>query len=239
MAMPAIVAEDGSIAWPAASVRRWKDAPARRLLETAFDLPAAVRFDGYAATLGEAVFGPGRGARSLVALIVGTGLGAGAWVDGRVIEGSTGVAGAVGWTRWPTDDGELGEPAETLVSGPGILREARRRAPEAGYADTRAVFRAARLGDAVARGVVAEAARVGGSIAGAAVNVIAPDVVVWTGGVGSRADFSALATRTARACCQPFARRRTRFVRSRLGAESSLMGAAAAALQLTRGRGEP
>ena len=61
--------------------------------------------------------------------------------------------------------------------------------------------------------------------------IVAPEVVVWSGGVGSRADFSAIATRTARRCSQPFARRRTRFIRSRLGAESSLMGAAAAALE--------
>jgi glucokinase len=239
MALPAIVDGDGSVAWAAASVARWQDAAARDLLERVFELPAAVRFDGYAATLGEAVFGPGRDARSLVALIVGTGFGAGVWVDGRVLEGTTGVAGAVGWTRWPTAEGTLGDPAERLASGPGILRAAVERAPEAGFADTRAVFAAAGRGDPVARAVVAEAARLAGTVAGAAVNVIAPEVVVWTGGVGSRADFSSLASRTARACSQPFARRRTRFVRSRLGAESSLIGAAAAALQLPAGRVGP
>jgi glucokinase len=239
LALPAIVDRDGAVAWAASSIPRWQDAPVRRLLEAAFDRPAAVRFDGYAATLGEATFGPGRDARSLVALIVGTGFGAGVWADGRVLEGVAGVAGAVGWTRWPEKGDDLSDPVERIASGPGILREARRRAPDVDYADTRAVFRAARLGDPVARSVVAEAARLAGTVAGAAVNVVAPEVVVWTGGVGSRADFSALASRTARACSQPFARRRTRFVRSRLGAESSLMGAAAAAILLSRGRVEP
>jgi predicted NBD/HSP70 family sugar kinase len=133
----------------------------------------------------------------------------------------------------------LSEPVERLVSGSGILREAVRRAPDAGFVDTRAVFRASRLGHPVARGVIEDAARLAGAVAGAVVNVVAPEVVVWTGGVGSRADFSALASRTARQCCQPFARRRTRFIRSRLGAESSLMGAAAAALQLPTGRVDP
>jgi glucokinase len=174
-----------------------------------------------------------------VALIVGTGFGAGVWADGRVLEGISGVAGAVGWTRWPTESGTLTDPVERLVSGPGIVREANRRAGGEAYADTRGVFGAARLGDPVAREVVADAARLAGTIAGAAVNVVAPEVVVWTGGVGSRADFSSLASRTARMCSQPFARRRTRFIRSRLGAESSLMGAAAAALHLWRGRVEP
>ena len=80
------------------------------------------------------------------------------------------------------------------------------------------------------------AVAIAGAVAGSAVNVIAPEVVVWTGGVGSRADFSAAASRVARACSQPFARGRTRFVRSRLGAELSLMGAAAGALAVAKER---
>jgi glucokinase len=239
MAMPAIVDEAGRVSWAAASAASWQDADARRLLENAFGLPARVLFDGYAATLGEAVFGPGRGRESLVALIIGTGFGAGTWRRGEVLHGSVGVAGAVGWTRWPTAEGSLGPPIEDLVSGPGIVAAARARSRGDGtYADAGAVFDAARRGDPVARGVIEEAARWAGAAAGAMVNAVAPEVVVWTGGVGSRADFSALASRTARRCSQPFAAERTEFVRSRLGAESSLMGAAAAALAMP-GRADP
>lgn len=239
MAMPAIVDEAGVVTWAAPSVPDWADADAGALLETGFGLPAHVTFDGYAATAGEAVFGGGAGCRSVVAIIVGTGMGAGAWVDGRVIQGAVGVAGAVGHDRWPGADLALSPPAESIASGPGILALARRMDPDAGYLDTPAVFRAARSGDAAARRAIDEAAAIAGAVAGSAVNVIAPEVVVWTGGVGSRADFSAAASRVARACSQPFARGRTRFVRSRLGAESSLMGAAAnafaAADRRTRG----
>lgn len=239
MAMPAIISEDGAVTWAAPSVPDWADADARRLLEAAFGVPADVTFDGYAATAGEAVFGGGAGCRSVVTIIVGTGMGAGAWVDGRVIRGAVGVAGAVGHDRWPVGSGALTPPAESIASGPGILALARRLDPLAGYRDTPAVFRAARAGDPAARRAIDDAAAIAGAVAGSAVNVIAPEVVVWTGGVGSRADFSAAASRVARACSQPFARGRTRFVRSRLGAESSLMGAAAnafaAADRRTRG----
>lgn len=230
LALPAIVDAEGAVAWAAASVSEWQGAPAAALLGEAFGLPAVVRFDGYAATQGEAVFGAGRGARSLVTFIVGTGLGAGVWLDGRVVEGHTGVAGAVGWDRWPLADGSLSGPAEHLASGSGILAAARRAAPSSAYADARAVFRAARRGDRAARAVIRDAATVAGVLAGGAVDLLAPEVVVWSGGVGARADFSALATRVAKRSCQPFALARTVFTRSRLGAESSLMGAAAAAL---------
>jgi len=236
MAMPAIVDDEGRVTWAAPSVPDWTDADARAVLESAFGLPAAVIFDGYAATAGEAVFGGGAGARSVVTIIVGTGMGAGAWVDGRVIRGVVGVAGAVGHDRWPTGPGTLSGPAESVASGPGILALARRLDPVAAYADTPAVFRAAKAGDDAARAAIAEAAAIAGAVAGSAVNLIAPEVVVWTGGVGSRADFSAAASRVARACSQPFAVGRTRFVRSRLGAESSLMGAAAGALAAATGR---
>jgi glucokinase len=236
LALPAIVDDDGRVTWAAASAADWEGAHARHELERAFGIPASVRFDGYAATAGEATFGGGAGARSVVTIIVGTGMGAGVWVDGRVITGAIGVAGAVGWDRWPTGPGTLSAPAESVASGPGILALARRLAPEADWTDTRAVFRAARAGDPAARSAIAEAAAIAGAVAGTAVNLVAPEVVVWTGGVGSRADFSAAAARVARACSQPFAARRTRFVRSRLGAESSLMGAAAGALAAAEGR---
>jgi glucokinase len=236
LALPGIVDTDGTVAWAAPSISEWQDAHARALLGEAFGMPAAVRFDGYAATLGEAVFGAGRGFRSLVTFIVGTGLGAGVWLDGRVVEGHTGVAGAVGWDRWPLADGSLSEPAEHLASGTGILAAARRAAPHAGYADTRAVFRAAREGDPAARAAIRDAATIAGVVAGGAIDLLAPEVVVWSGGVGARADFSALATRVAKQSCQPFAVVRTVFTRSRLGAESSLMGAAAAALATLEGR---
>jgi glucokinase len=235
LALPAIVGADGSITWAAPSVAQWQDAVARRELEAVFGVPASIEFDGYAATRGEAVFGAARGCRSAVALIVGTGFGAGVWYAGDVLRGAVGVAGAVGHMRWPGADGTLSGPAESVASGPGILAAARRRAPDARYLDTRAVFAAARRGDVAARAAIGEAASIAGAVAGAVADVVAPEIVVWTGGVGSRADFSAQATRVARTCCQPFARQRTAFVRSRLGAESSLMGAAAAAFAVAQG----
>jgi glucokinase len=236
LALPAIVDADGRVSWAASSAPDWADTDARAVLEAGFGMPASVSFDGYAATAGEAVFGGGAGSRISVTIIVGTGMGAGAWVDGRVLEGAVGVAGAVGWDRWPTGPGALSEPAESVASGPGILALARRLDRASAWPDTRSVFRAARAGDATARAAISEAAAIAGTVAGGAVNLIAPEVVIWTGGVGSRADFSAAASRVARACSQPFAARRTRFVRSRLGAESSLMGAAAGALAAATGR---
>ena len=103
LALPAIIHE-GRVAWAAASVARWDGLDARAELSSAFGLPASVTFDGYAATHGEAVFGAAMGTRVAAVLIIGTGFGAGIWYEGRVLEAAVGVAGAVGWHRWPVSE---------------------------------------------------------------------------------------------------------------------------------------
>jgi predicted NBD/HSP70 family sugar kinase len=239
LALPAIVSDAGQVDWAAPSVRTWHGFEAGSALAQAFGIPASVDFDGYAATAGEAVFGAAQGARVACVCIVGTGFGAGTWYEGRVLRASVGVAGAVGHLRWPLGDGRLSAPAESIASGPGIVAEARRRAPDEAWPDARAVFRAAGRGDLVARAVIDDAARVAGVVAASLIDAVGPEVIVWSGGVGSRAAFADAASRAARRSCQPFAARRTRFVRSRLGIESSLMGAAAGALAVAQGRERP
>jgi glucokinase len=239
LALPAIVSDAGQVDWAAPSVRTWHGFEAGSALAQAFGIPASVDFDGYAATAGEAVFGAAQGARVACVCIVGTGFGAGTWYEGRVLRASVGVAGAVGHLRWPLGDGRLSAPAESIASGPGIVAEARRRAPDEAWPDARAVFRAAGRCDLVARAVIDDAARVAGVVAASLIDAVGPEVIVWSGGVGSRAAFADAASRAARRSCQPFAARRTRFVRSRLGIESSLMGAAAGALAVARGRERP
>jgi predicted NBD/HSP70 family sugar kinase len=239
LALPAIVSDTGRVDWAAQSVPTWGGFQAAEALADTFGLPASVDFDGYAATAAEAVFGAAEGARVACVCIVGTGFGAGIWYEGRVVRASVGVAGAVGHLRWPVGDGALSEPAESIASGPGIVAEARRRAPDRGWPDARAVFAAAGRGDTAARGAIAHAALVAGVVAGSLIDAVGPDVVVWSGGVGSRASFADAASRAARRSCQPFAIGRTRFVRSRLGVESSLMGAAAGALAVAQGRERP
>lgn len=236
LALPAIVSGTGHVDWAAPSVAWWQDFEAGQALADAFGMPASVDFDGYAATAAEAVFGAAQGARVACVCIVGTGFGAGTWYEGRVLRASVGVAGAVGHLRWPLPDGSLSEPAESIASGPGIVTEARRLAPERVWPDARAVFAAAGRGDTAAHEAIARAALVAGVVAGSLIDAVGPDIVVWSGGVGSRATFAEAASRAARRACQPFAVGRTRFVRSRLGVESSLMGAAAGALAVARRR---
>jgi predicted NBD/HSP70 family sugar kinase len=129
----------------------------------------------------------------------------------------------------------LSEPVEAIASGTGILAMARSRGLPQDYPDTAAVFDRAGAGDPVARTAVARASTAAGTVAGHIIDLLAPQLVVWSGGVGSRADFSGQATAVARQSCQPYASMRTQFTTSGLGAESSLVGAAARALSIAEG----
>ena len=163
-------------------------------------LPVFVDNDVNALALGELMFGAGRGARSLVVLAAGTGVGAGIVLDGRLVRGAAGFGGELGHTPVKFDGprcfcGGRGCLA-IYASGRGIAEAARARtAGDAGsrmlvaaggdpMAITAAmVFRAAGEGDPVAQSVIDETCRALGAAIGTVVNGLNPDVVVITGGV--------------------------------------------------------
>lgn len=74
----------------------WKMAPFGRDLSRRIGVPVSTENDGNLGTLAEARVGAGRGAKTVVGLFVGTGLGGGIVLDGRVWRGARGAAGEVG-----------------------------------------------------------------------------------------------------------------------------------------------
>src|SRR5438876_4534448 len=179
-----------------------------------FGVPAFVDNDVNALALAEWRFGAGRGARSLVVLATGTGLGAGIILDGRLVRGTAGYGGELGHTPVKFD----GPPCwcggrgclALYASGRGIAEAAQARV--AGHAETallRAaggdplainaplVFRLAAEGDPPAVAVIEEACQSLGAMIGTIVNGLNPDVVVITGGVA--ASLAKLETRILKA----------------------------------------
>lgn len=111
VSMAAVVdRQTGSVIW-APNVPAWGDFPLAARLQAEFGSPAFVDFDGHMALLGEYWLGAGRGARNVCMMVVGTGIGGGLIADGRLVRGSTGIAGAFGWMA--------GEDREDLAAGYG------------------------------------------------------------------------------------------------------------------------
>jgi glucokinase len=184
-------------------------------LAARFGVPVYLDNDVNALALGEQRWGHGRGARSMVALALGTGIGAGIIVDGRLVRGAAWFGGELGHVPidfngppcWCGSRGCL----VVYASGRGIAEAARVRATRgAGEALLRAaggdpqaivaelVFTEAARGDAVATAVVEEACRALGAMIGTIVNGLNPEVVVITGGVaGSLAPLEARVMKAA------------------------------------------
>ena len=112
---------------------RWGEAPLKQRLMERFGLPVFVEHDGNAGALAEFYFGAGRGARNLIFLTMGTGLGAGIIVDGAIYHGATDAAGEVGHIRLaedgPVEYGKAGS-WEAFCCGAGIVKLARWRSPD-------------------------------------------------------------------------------------------------------------
>lgn len=188
----------GRVGGPVPHVPELVGLPLAARLASRFAVPAYVDNDCNALALAEWRFGAARGARSLVVLAVGTGLGAGIVIEGRLVRGAAGFGGELGHTPVKFD----GPPCwcggrgclAVYASGRGIAEQARARATPGGAllagtgGDVAAitaplVFRAAAAGDEVAVAIVDEACRALGAAIGTVVNGLNPDVVVLTGGV--------------------------------------------------------
>lgn len=110
----------------------WNNIPLKDLLVDRFSLPVFVEHDGNAGALAEFYFGAGRGYRNIVFLTMGTGLGAGLILDGKVYRGATDTAGELGHIRIAEDGplcyGKSGS-LEGYGSGTGMAELARMMFP--------------------------------------------------------------------------------------------------------------
>lgn len=231
----------------------------RGVLEGRLAMPVFVDNDATVAALGEAFDDGGRPiVQNLVMFTVGTGVGGGLVLGGRVYRGSTGAAGELGHTLIGASFGE-GTPTagrfpqrgslEALAAGRALDHMAAdvaaqrldsalgRRAAQGEHIDGRDVVHAARDGDPDAIGAVRVLGeRLGIGIANA-INTFDPDEVVIGGGVSVAGDLLLDPAReTALQFVLPGVGDRTEIRLARHGRDAGVRGAALlAALELARG----
>jgi len=160
-------------------------APLAERLGARVDAPVFVDNDVNALVLAEWTWGAGRGARSLVMLALGTGVGGGIVLDGRLQRGAAGSAGELGHVPIDFD----GPPCicggrgclKAFVSGTDIARRAEERLGRpVGAAE---VFRLAATGQAEAAAIVDEVCRALGAGLAVIVNGLNPERVLLAGSV--------------------------------------------------------
>jgi glucokinase len=206
----------------------WRNFPLRDLICNAVGLPAALDNDANCATYGEWWVGAGRDVDTLVGLTLGTGIGGGIVLNGKIFHGVSDVAGEIGHmtidsTGRKCKCGNYG-CLEAYASGPAIALRAV-EGIEAGIetmlpdlVDGRmeditaaTVYEAAVLGDPYANEVMKETAKFLGAGVASIINVLNPAMVVIAGGVTRagdhlfmplRAEVRRRAFRAAEEACQ-------------------------------------
>ena len=215
------------------NVPGWREVPLRRALERQVRCRCAIDNDANLAALGEWRFGAGRGARQLIGITLGTGVGGGLVCHGAVYRGAVGAAGELGHMVIDPQGARCGCGTrgclEAHVGTAAIVRMGRRAlgtATSRGLTPAR-LSEAARRGDRAARAVWQEVGRLLGLGVANLVNLLNPDCVVIGGGVANAWPWFAPALRrTVRAQALPIAARAARIVRAGLGERAGIVGAA-------------
>lgn len=217
----------------------WHDIPLRERLQKRLGKPVHLDNDANLGAIGEYWWGAGRRARNVAFVKVGTGVGCGLILEGRIYRGEIGSAGEIGHAVIDED----GPPCrcgsngclEAMAAAPAIVqayRETPDRPLQQNGLTIGDLITAAHQGDDVARRLFAQAGRRIGTALTSLVNLLNPGIIVIGGGVARAGSFFLEPLReTVRRCALPVAASSTRVVESKLGAEAIAIGAVATVLQ--------
>lgn len=181
------------------NVPGWKHVPLKTILGDKAGLPVVVENDANAMCYAEFRHGAARGLRNVVALTMGTGIGGGLVLDGRLFRGSRCVAGEIGQMSIDYDGvaghyGNLGA-LEKYTGNQQIAEHAVRRYAEAGHhreladCSPKKIAQAADKGDDIARQIWAEVADWLGTALASIAWLLNPDAFVIGGGVAQAGDL--------------------------------------------------
>ena len=219
----------------------WFDVPVCAMLTAHFGLPARLSNDANCAALAETVAGAAVGCRNMVLITLGTGVGGGIIVDGRIVSGLGGAGGEPGHSLLVLD----GEPCtcgrrgcwEVYASATALIRQGREAAaapptsllnryPELTGRD---VFDAADAGDEAAQAVLERYYVYVAAGITDLVNILSPEMVLIGGGISRQGERLLRAIRrfVAANCFGGESRPQPIIQAAQLGNEAGIIGAAA------------
>lgn len=235
----------------------WENYPLKKELEERFpNSQITIESDRTAYILGEVSLGVAKGCDNAVFIAVGTGIGAGILIDGRVLHGASDIVGATGWMalKHPYDkDWDASGCFESHASGAGIAtqacKQAKRMLTEGALGErekksnlllsihpenitTRDVFEAYDKGDALAVSVIDEAIEMWGMAAANFVSLFNPQMIIFGGGLfGPASKFIDRIYAEALKWAQPIAIKQCIFKVTQLPNDAGLYGAGAIAIK--------
>jgi glucokinase len=220
----------------------WFNVPLVQLVKDKIGIPTLLENDAAAAAYGEMRYGAAKGLKHVLYVTLGTGIGGGIIIDGKIYAGASGAAGEVGHLVLEPDGVVCNCGArgclEALASGPAIAREATavvdsgRETSMAGVDNLTAedVLAAAKQGDEAAREVLARGARYLGLGLIGMLNTLNPEALILGGGLLALGEYYIEpAFQTARECGFDQVLDDVVMTTAGLGGRSGALGAAALA----------
>jgi glucokinase len=236
---PGVTNVDDGIVIATSYLMGWRDVPLRTMLESSLGVPAAIDNDVNMAAFAESRVGAASTTRDFVFLAVGTGVGAGIILNGRLFHGINWTAGEVGYMLVPgipVAAVPSGEPGglEHLVGGEGIRGQWQRRWNATATnlpkdLNATQIFEHALTGDSLAQSVLEQAAE---TLSYAIYNIsliLNCPLFVLGGGVGTHI---ALYDAVVRKIQDRDPRTGLKLMRSNLGTDAQLIGAVRVAIDL-------
>ncbi len=183
----------------------WVEIPLAKMIEDEFHIPTRIDNDVRCAALGELNFGAGKGCENLICITVGTGIGSGLIVNGKLIRGASNAAGEIGHIKLQMHDGPIcgcGDTGclEAFASGPSIVAMAEeyimggkstkyREMANGNDITPFIVAEAAKAGDAVAQRIYTKMGEYIGIGLASVVNLLNPEKIIIGGGVAGAGDI--------------------------------------------------
>lgn len=182
----------------------FKDTPMVKYIRETIDKPVFIENDANAAAYGEYVAGAAKGAKNAVCITLGTGVGGGIIIDGKIYSGSNFAGAEIGHTVIEVDGaqcscgrkgcfeayssatGLIRMTKEAIAENPGTLMG--KMAEESGKVTARTSFEAMRAGDAAAKEVVDKYIKYLAAGITNVINIFQPDVLCIGGGVCNEGD---------------------------------------------------
>lgn len=182
----------------------WNNVPLAKIMEDEFSIPTRVDNDVRCAALGELNYGAGKGSQNLVCITVGTGIGSGLIINGKIVRGASNAAGEIGHIKLQEQGGPIcgcGDTGclEAFASGPSIValaleyikggKSTKYRELATGEITPYIVAEAAKAGDCVAKRIFEIIGEHIGIGLASIVNLLNPEKIIIGGGVAEAGDL--------------------------------------------------
>lgn len=189
----------------APNIPGWINVPIAEIIENEFKIPTKIDNDVHCAALGELKFGAGKDCENFICMTVGTGIGSGIVINGKLVRGVSNAAGELGHIKLEMNGGPLcgcGDYGclEAFASGPSIVK----MAEEYIMGGKSTKFREMANGSPITPFTIAEAAKQGDPVAKriftimgeyigygltSVVNLLNPEKIIIGGGVADAGDI--------------------------------------------------